>query len=87
MPRQCTICNHENRESVELSLVRGEPIRDIAGRHSLSRAAIQRYKEGHLPTTLVKSEKAGELAHADNLLDELLYVPFTTVKTPESTKA
>ncbi len=70
--QECSVCIHENRESIELSLVSGEPIWAIAGRNCLSRSALQRHKSKHIPKTLAKAEKAGELTHADKLLGKII---------------
>ena len=68
MAQKCSVCIHENRESIELSLVSGEPLRQIAARNRLSTSALQRHKKKHIAKTLAKAEKAGKLAHADKLL-------------------
>ncbi len=69
MPRTCTVCAHPERETIDRALVAGEPSRQIAARYgSLSRPAIQRHGENHLPATLLKASEAEEVARADDLL-------------------
>ena len=72
MPRQCTICSHEKRDTIERSLVRGEPLRNISERHGFSLAAVHRHKENHLPRALVKAKRAEEVVLTDCLLDEIV---------------
>ena len=70
MPRVCTICNHAERPEIDRALLDGEPYRHIAARFDTSTGALQRHRE-HLPTQLVKAQAAEEVAHADNLLEQV----------------
>jgi hypothetical protein len=72
MPRSCTVCNHPNRDAIDEALVAGEPSRQLAARYgSLSRPAIQRHGENHLPARLVMAHAAEEVAQADTLLEQV----------------
>ena len=72
MPRRCTVCSHPEVEAIDQALVSGEPYRSVANRYeSLSQASVQRHQENHIPATLAKAKDAGEVAHADNLLDQV----------------
>ena len=44
MPRACSICNHDNRESIEEALEAGETLRVIAARYGVSIAALSRHR-------------------------------------------
>jgi len=72
VPRRCTVCDHPEVEEINRALVSGESDRKIAARYgSLSRPAIQRHGDNHLPAKLVLAEKAAEVAEADNLLAQV----------------
>ncbi len=71
MARRCSICQHADREAIDSSLVRGEPLRSIAGRHGLSATALHRHKVAHLPKALAKAQEAQEIVQADSLLEEV----------------
>ena len=71
MPQKCSVCTHKKKESIEVSLVSGEPLRHIAVQNKLSTSALQRHKNKHIAKTVAKAEKAGELAHADKLLGKI----------------
>ena len=68
MTRRCTICNHSNRNRIDRSLVKGTPLRTIADRWSVSKTALIRHREKHLPASLVASKKAKEVTDADRLI-------------------
>jgi len=53
-----------------MALVAGEPYRGIAKRYEASEAAMFRHRE-HLPATMVKAQAAGQVAKADDLLEQL----------------
>jgi len=71
MPRTCTICVHAQRAAIDRALVQGVPLRDIAGRHGLSKSAVERHQAEHLPVLLSKAREAEDAAAADDLLAQL----------------
>jgi hypothetical protein len=70
MGRSCSICQHDSLDAIESSLIHGEPLRSIAGRHRLSATALHRHKTAHLPTALVRAQQAEEMLRADSLLGD-----------------
>jgi len=70
MPRVCTICVHPAREAIDMALVAGEPYRGIAKRYEASEAAVFRHRE-HVPATIAQAQAAGQVAKADDLLEQL----------------
>jgi len=52
-------------------LLNGVSLRNIAERYSVSKTALHRHKESHLPADLVKAQEAQEVAKADSLLDQV----------------
>ncbi len=69
MPQTCTVCRHPERAVVEAALLRGEPLRDIAGQFSgLTKSAVARHKADHLPAAMAKAHGAAEVADADELI-------------------
>ena len=71
MPRRCTICGHAERELIDSALVAGTSLRDIAGRHGVSKSALERHKADHLPADLAKAKEAAEATRADDLLSQV----------------
>ena len=71
MARRCTACDHPQREEIDRQLVRGEPYRTIADHFGLSKTALIRHKESHIPDALIKAQDAGEVAQGDNLLAQV----------------
>lgn len=71
MPRKCSICTHPERDSINRAIVAGDSYRDIAGRFGVSRSAVERHVNGHLPAALVEAQQASEVARADDLLAEM----------------
>jgi hypothetical protein len=59
---------HQINEALLLS---ARSLRDIAGQFKLSKSALQRHKEEHIPTDLVKAKQADESCRADDLLNKL----------------
>jgi hypothetical protein len=71
MPRHCTVCAHSERGSIEKALVAGNPLRDIARRCRVSKDALARHKERHLPKHLVLAKEAQTAADATSLLQHV----------------
>ena len=64
---KCSVCQHVSRDAIDLSLIHGEPMRDLAGRYSVSKLVLYRHKNAHLPKALVKVQKAEEIARGRDL--------------------
>jgi hypothetical protein len=72
MPRACTICAHEDRHTIDRVLVGGEEaLRTISDRFDVSKTALIRHKNAHLPAALIKARKVEEVVRADELLSQV----------------
>jgi hypothetical protein len=49
MPRSCMICRHPQRTAIEQALGDAIPLRIIADQWSVSKSALIRHKQAHLP--------------------------------------
>jgi len=54
-----------------MQLVREGSYRTIADQFGLSKTALIRHKESHIPDALIKAQGAGEVAQADDLLSQV----------------
>lgn len=72
MPRRCTICTHDDRDTIDAQLAAGTPYRHIAARFDVSTGALHRHGEQHLPEHLAKAANAEEAASAERLLNQVL---------------
>lgn len=79
MPRTCTLCRHEQRQEIDKALLAGQAYRTIADRWSVSKTALIRHRERHLPAKLAKAHEAKEVAQADSLLARLLEINQETM--------
>lgn len=72
MGRHCTVCTHIDREEIDALMVGGSVSnRAIAGRYSLSRAAVDRHRE-HLAKELVTAAKQAEALRASDVLARIV---------------
>ena len=71
MPRRCTVCTHNKRAEIDQALVARQPFRTIADRFSVSKSALIRHHDDHLPAALVRAQEATEAAQADALLAQV----------------
>jgi len=71
MGRQCTVCAHKDLEEINRLLLCSDSYRDIARQFGLSKDALARHKESHIPKELLKSNDIQEVAKADVLLVQL----------------
>ncbi len=72
MPRRCTICRHKQRAEIDKALVARQPFRTIADRFGVSKTALIRHHDDHVPAALVRAQEATEAAQADNLLAQVV---------------
>jgi hypothetical protein len=71
MGRTCSVCNHDEVHAINVGLVAREPYRAIALRYGISKDALKRHAQEHIPKMLVEARKAVERADADDLLDRV----------------
>ena len=82
MPRSCPVCEHEDLEEINAALASNERIRTIADRWSVSKVALMRHRNEHLPVSAIEEAREAEAGeaeaketeedvHADELLDQL----------------
>jgi hypothetical protein len=79
MARPCTICTHPEREAIDARLVEGESFRNIVERYDVSLGAVNRHNASHIPEALARAAEASEVAHADNLLDQVRRLQASTL--------
>ncbi len=72
MPRRCTVCDHAERTEIDQALVRGATLWEIAGNFGISKSAVHRHAEAHIPEALKLAQRASEAAHGDALLGQVL---------------
>ena len=71
MPRQCTICTHDDRPAIDQALVNSKPNRRIATQFGVSESAVRRHRAEHLSATLAQARASEDVAHADDLVSQL----------------
>ncbi len=52
--RTCTVCRHEKRDEIDKALLRGTPLREIAGQHGTPKSALHRHK-AHIAAEIAKN--------------------------------
>jgi hypothetical protein len=73
MARICTICNHHRRDSMDKAMLRGEQLKAVARRYSVSEDALGRHRK-HMRLMIAKAAAMVEqkdLAYGSALLAEI----------------
>ena len=78
MPRQCSICAHDERAHIDQALVSGDSNRRIAAQFGVAESSVRRHKDSHLPQSIVKAAEAAEVLKAESLLDRLRFLNSET---------
>jgi hypothetical protein len=71
MPRPCSVCASEHRDSVDKALLTGASNRVVARQFALGADAVSRHRTAHVAERLAKAEGAAAVASATDLLTEL----------------
>lgn len=73
MARKCTVCNHPDRNKIDLALVDpNETLRSISARFDLKIGALKRHKgSGHIAKKVTGSVAAKEEREARSFIDEM----------------
>jgi hypothetical protein len=56
MPRLCTSCTHPARATIDDGLVTGQSLRAISAAYGVSKSAVDRHKDSHLPAALAQDD-------------------------------
>lgn len=87
MPQPCSICISPQRAEIEKALVSGEPLRDIAGRCPVSRSALHRHKQEHLPGHLVKAHEEESIGQAIDVVRQLKAINAACLEILQKSRA
>lgn len=71
MPRTCTVCTHSDRAAIDSALLAGTALRDIARRHAVSKDALFRHRDTHLPAVMVQAAAETDVRHALDVVAQL----------------
>ena len=71
MPRRCSVCISTDRPAIDGELVRATPLRTISARYGVTRQALHRHRQTHLPASLVRDTQASQVANAEQLLEQI----------------
>jgi hypothetical protein len=71
MPRSCSVCTHDERDSIEDAFIAGTPKRRIASHYGVSERAVRHHLREHLPALLALARDAERASRADSLLDRI----------------
>jgi hypothetical protein len=66
--RHCSICGHSRKDDINVALAAGLSNRDASERFVLTKSAIFRHRQDHLPVGLVEAEKKRQLREAEEFL-------------------
>ena len=75
MARPCSICSHLNREEIDRALIEGKSLSEIVSLFpAITKSALHRHKESHLPQMLAQAKEAREVAQGDTLLSQVQFL-------------
>jgi hypothetical protein len=86
MPRSCTVCTHDERDSIEDAFIAGVPKRRIASHYGVNERAVRHHLRKHLPALLALARDAERAARADSLLDRVEALQSRTLAILEATE-
>jgi hypothetical protein len=69
--RTCSVCKSKSVRRINLELIGGTSYRDIAGQFRLSKTAVARHKQAHVPEKLALARNHREALSAESLLEEM----------------
>jgi transposase-like protein len=66
---RCSVCDHPQVGEIDLALVDGGSVRDVARRFGVGRNAVHRHRKGgHIVESLVRAAETADVARGDDLL-------------------
>ena len=86
MPRTCSVCNHILREEIDKALLAGQSLRDIAGRFSVAKSAVQRHRQ-HISAALATARHSEEITRGEDLLAQLRELTVEAIRLKEKAES
>ncbi len=81
MPQTCSICSHQARAQIEVSLIAGMSLSNVAQQFSVSRYAVHRHKQNCMQPHIATVQAQRQVMQADrsersawNALDEMQWL-------------
>ncbi len=74
MPRECSICAHDEHHAINVDLLHRVSYRNIAERYGVSKPALSRHSQEHIPELLLQAYAAIQRDDAEDLAGELVKV-------------
>jgi hypothetical protein len=87
MGRSCTICLHPDRAAIDRSLVSGTSFRDLAGQWSVTKSALHRHKQEHLPAHLAKAHEEESIGQAIDVVRQLRAINAACLEILQTSRA
>jgi hypothetical protein len=87
VPRHCTVCGCDDQARIDRAIVERVPLRTISRQFAVSKDAVQRHAQNHLPELLIQAQAAREMVQAEALLEQLNVIQaavFRTMREAES---
>jgi hypothetical protein len=74
VPRECSICAHDEHHAINVDLLHRVSYRNIAERYGVSKPALSRHSQEHIPELLLQAYAAIQRDDAEDLAGELVKV-------------
>lgn len=71
MARKCSVCLHPERAAIDKAILAGAKFRDLGRKYQLAKSSLYRHKD-HVAESLKKAKAAADVAHADDLMAQVL---------------
>ena len=72
MANVCKVCDHPERDAIDLACTGTESNCRIATKYGLGEKSVREHRKNHLPATVAKSADAAEATRADTLLAQVI---------------
>lgn len=80
MPRQCLVCQHEQRAAIDRDLAAGKPLRDLSALFRVSEDSLARHRDSHLPQAVVKAQAQEDVRQALDVVAQLKAINGVTMQ-------
>lgn len=71
---RCTVCNHEQVESINSELMAGTTLDGLVEKYGVSRAALHRHKQNHLTGQIAKVQQAQLSEKTESVMTQVLEI-------------
>lgn len=80
MSRQCLVCQHTQKATIDRELAAGKSLRDLSALFRVSEDSLARHRDAHIPIAVAKAQEAEDITRGLDVVKQLRAINGVTMQ-------